>query len=136
MLKVYTASKLVHGPKWRLTGRDEPGIYFHARWLKHNAIGTPDIPEEAEDFWLQDEQDVRQADAVLVYAEKGEHLRGALVEAGMALAYGVPVFVVGEHEDYGTWQEHPGVRKVPDIKTALKVIAGLQPSYRRMQRLR
>lgn len=120
MRKVYFASKLAKGPLWR--GLKEPGIFAHARWLRHNKVGTPDEAEFASEFWLEDHEDVRDADAVVVYAEEGEHLRGALVEAGIALALGVPVYVVGPHPDYGTWQYHPGVIRVDILRQAFELI--------------
>lgn len=125
MIRVYTASKLSSAQMWRTLHAAWPHVYFHARWLKHNAIGTPDLQEFAPRFWLEDETDVRQADAVLVYGLPGEHLRGALVEAGMAIAFRVPVIVVGEHPDYGTWQHHPGVRRVPDLVAAYEMLLEL-----------
>lgn len=131
MLRVYTASKLKHAPMWRELCASTPHLQFHARWLKHNSLGTPDTPEHAVEFWLQDEQDVRDADAVLVMAEGDDHLRGALVEAGMAIAYGVPVIVVGTHADYGTWQHHPGVTRMDDLASALLYLRSLKPRYRR-----
>jgi nucleoside 2-deoxyribosyltransferase len=131
MIRVYTASKLKHAALWRRLCDCNAGIYLHARWLKHNKIGTLDSPENASEFWLQDEQDVKDADAVLVYAEGSDHLRGALVEAGMALAFGVPVFVVGDHEDYGTWRYHPGVRIVKNFDYAIAALAEITPRYRK-----
>jgi len=131
MLRVYTASKLKHADKWRALCGDNLHIQCHARWLKHCAIGTPDTPEHAVEFWMQDEQDVKDADAVLVFAEGEDHLRGALVEAGMAIAYGVPVIVVGDHPDYGTWQHHPGVQKMDDLPSALAYLKSLKPRYLR-----
>ncbi len=118
MIRVYTASKLTSAPMWRDLSKKWPHVIFHARWLKHNEIGTPDLKEYAGRFWLEDEQDVKCSDAVLVYAKEGEHLRGALVEAGMAIAYTIPVIVVGEHPDYGTWQHHPCVERVKHIEEA------------------
>ncbi len=118
MIRVYTASKITTAPMWRELSRKWPHVMFHARWLKHNEIGTPDLKEYAGRFWSEDEQDVKCADAVLVYAAEGEHLRGALVEAGMAIAFKIPVIVVGEHPDYGTWQHHPCVERVKDIAEA------------------
>lgn len=55
---------------------------------------------------------------VLVYAEEGEHLRGALVEAGMAIALGKTVLVIGDHPDFGTWQHHPKVIHAADLDQA------------------
>lgn len=120
MIRIYTASKLQHAAFWRDMQKHWHWAFFHARWLRHNEIGTPDTPEHAVHFWQEDEEDVRNADLVIVYAVPGDHLRGALVEAGIALANGVPVMVVGEHSDYGTWQYHPGVIRVPDWIEAAK----------------
>ena len=132
MYRVYFASKLHHADRWRLLSATSRHVHAHARWLHHAMIGTKET--EGREFWLQDEQDVRDADFVIVYAEPGEHLRGALVEAGMALAYGVPVIVVGEHEDYGTWQHHPAVVRAATLDEALQTIKGFTPRYRDMAR--
>lgn len=122
MIRVYTASKLTTAPLWRSLEKEWPHVIFHARWLKHNLIGTPDHPEFAPRFWKEDEIDVKTADAVLVYAKEGEHLRGALVEAGMGIAFGVPVIVVGNHPDYGTWHHHVGVEQVATLDEAGKLL--------------
>lgn len=118
MIRVYTASKLTTAALWRDLEKQWPHVLFHARWLKHNLIGTPDLPEFAPRFWKEDEIDVKTADAVLIYAKEGEHLRGALVEAGMAIAFGVPVIVVGNHPDYGTWQHHECVTQCSTLDEA------------------
>lgn len=136
MLRVYTASKLKHAAKWRDLCAAHGHIQCHARWLKHNTIGTPDTPEHAAEFWLQDEQDVKHADVVLVFADGDDHLRGALVEAGMAIAYGVPVIVIGKHPDYGTWQHHPGVRRVASLDLAIDVLRVLRPRYHEPRRFK
>lgn len=134
MLKVYTASKMKHAPKWLELHRNNKHIYCHARWLKHTQIGTEDSADNAGEFWLQDEEDVKNADVLLLYAEEGEHLRGALVEAGIAIGHGIPVIVVGKHHDYGTWQHHPGVYIVKDLHDALVEIQFMEPSYYRTRR--
>lgn len=120
---VYTASKLKHAKMWRGLREERPDIAFTARW--------PDIEGKVEDsaenavaFWTHDIADVRRADAVLVYAEADEHLRGALIEAGVALGLGKQVVVVGDHPDYGTWQHHPLVQRARDIGHALHLITG------------
>lgn len=131
MIRVYTASKLRHASMWRALCASTTVLQCHARWLKHVAMMTPDEPEHAAEFWLQDEQDVRDADVVLVYATGDDHLRGALVEAGIAIAVGVPVVVVGNHNDYGTWQYHPGVTRVATLEEAVGYITTLRPRYYR-----
>lgn len=134
MLRIYTASKLKHAAKWRQLCEDNAVLYAHARWLKHSRMQTPDTPENAKTFWLQDEQDVKDADVVLVYAESDDKLRGALVEAGIAIACGIPVIVVGEHEDYGTWQYHPGVRRMPSLASVIDFLKCVKPRYLDMKR--
>lgn len=125
MIRVYTASKITTAPMWRELSSMWPHVFFHARWLKHNEIGTPDQREFASRFWIEDEQDVKSADAVIVFAKSDEHLRGALVEAGMAIASGVPVIVVGIHNDYGTWQYHPLVSRVKNLNEAYDLLVQL-----------
>ena len=122
MIRVYTASKLTKAVFWRKLHDQVPHVFFHARWLKHNQIGTPDLQAYAARFWLENAQDVKSADVLLLYVEEGEHLRGALVEAGMALAFGVPVIVVGVHPDYGTWQYHADVKRAVTFNDAMEML--------------
>lgn len=124
MLRVYTASKLSAAPIWQEIHAAWPEVYCHARWLKHTSIlRTPDTADRAARFWVEDEQDVRHADVVVVYGREGEHLRGALVEAGIGIALGKPVVVIGDHPDYGTWQHHPAVIRLKDFDS-LRIFLG------------
>jgi len=115
MIRIYTASKLSSAEVWHDIQKTWPEVFCHARWLKHTQLGTPDTAEYARRFWIEDEEDVRHADLLVLYGKPNEHLRGALVEAGIALALKIPVAVIGEHPDYGTWQHHPGVVKFADF---------------------
>ena len=118
MLQVYMASKLHHFRRWRALRAQWSNLHFTARWPDMDVSTVPGTPEEARKHWIEDEEDVRAADAVLVYAEDGEHLRGALVEAGMAIALRKTVVVVGTHPDFGTWQHHPRVIQARDLEEA------------------
>lgn len=118
MTKVYTASKLWHWPAWLRIAREWTEVTFTAHWPGHVRDGITEVPENAVEFWVEDLADVARSDVVLVYAEPGDHLRGALVEAGMGLALGKRVIVVGEHDDYGTWQYHPLVTRVANLAEA------------------
>lgn len=124
-LKVYTASKLNHAGRWLKLVDEWVEIDFVARWP--SLVGTiPDEPHFAKVFWQQDIEDVMASDIVLVYGEPGDVLRGALVEAGVALGAGKSVIVVGDNPFYGTWQHHPNVYRVPDLehaRTLLKCMA-------------
>lgn len=117
-LKVYTASKLAQAPRWRDLHEAWPEIEFTARWVTLHVGERADHACFARVFWEHDLADVVASDVVLLYAEEDEHLRGGLVEAGMAIALGKAVIVVGDHPDYGTWQFHPRVQRVPDLAYA------------------
>lgn len=117
MIRVYTASKLHHRQRWVSLRSQWPGVTFTARWPDLEK-DRPSSDDEARSNWLKDEEDVRKADVVMVYAEDGEHLRGALIEAGMAIALGKTVLVVGDHPDFGTWQHHPRVMHAADLDHA------------------
>ena len=117
MIPVYTASKLHHRERWRSLRSQWPDVTFTARWPDLDK-DIPSSSDEARSNWLKDEEDVRRADVVMVYAEDGDHLRGALIEAGMAIALGKTVMVVGEHPDFGTWRHHPRVVHASDLDHA------------------
>jgi nucleoside 2-deoxyribosyltransferase len=122
-IRVYTASNLSEAPRWRDLVEEWPEVKFVARWpFKH--VGTvPDEPVYAKVFWDHDLEDVASCDVVLVYAEPGQKLRGALVEAGMALALHKRVIVVGDHDDYSTWRYHKNVYIAADLAMARFLLA-------------
>jgi hypothetical protein len=122
MKRVYFASKLSEADRWRWLCKRRSDIIAHARWLKHEEIGTPDDSCHAPVFWRENEDDIDTADALVVYATEGQHLCGALVEVGIAIGVETPVYVVGDHPDYGTWCYHPGVTRVKTIDEALDLI--------------
>lgn len=125
MVKVYTASKLSEAGRWRDLVETWSEVEFVARWpFKH--VGTvPNLPTYAKVFWAHDLEDIQKADVVLVYAEPGHKLKGALVEAGMAIALGKRVIVVGDHEDYSTWQYHSLVYCVADLAEARMLLMAM-----------
>lgn len=117
-VRVYGASKLKHAGLWKELRTQWPEIIWTARWPVMHVGTVPDEPCFAKVFWQHDYEDVREADVVMVYAEPQDHLRGALVEAGMCIAMGGRVIVVGDNPDYGTWQYHPQVYKAKDLAEA------------------
>lgn len=123
MLRIYGASKLHHAPLWLdLRSRDDWPFEWTARWPVPHVGKIPDEAEFAQLFWQCDEIDVRRADVVMVYAEPGDNLRGALVEAGMGIAFGKAVLVVGENPNYGTWQYHPSVHQARNLDAARLIL--------------
>lgn len=127
-LAVYTASTLSHAPFWRELPALWPEVTFTARWPSQHCFpdGTPRWPESptfGSIFWQQDFDDILVSDIVLCYGESGDRLRGALVEAGMAIGLGKIVITVGEHEGYGTWQFHKSVLRVSTLFEARKLLS-------------
>jgi hypothetical protein len=127
-VKVYTASKLHRAPVWEAerTYALDHNVFFHARWLNHIKLGTPDTAKYAAVFWKEDIDDVAMADYIIVLAYSDDLLRGALVEVGAALLNKTPVIIVTDKPDdpqWGTWQYHPLVlRKVTTVREALQFI--------------
>ena len=119
-LKIYIASKFAHGKRWRALELEWEEFYFTSRWptLYHDSV--PDEGVFTKIGWIHDIEDVTRADVVLVYGgdQDDDHLRGALVEAGAALALGKMVVVVGSNPDFGTWQHHPNVHPVGTLEAA------------------
>lgn len=124
-VSVYFASKIHHAPIGRALAAEWTEFWWTSRWPTHHVGKMPSIRAFAKEFWLHDEEDVRASDVVLVYAEPGDKLRGALVEAGIAIGHGVRVVVVGENECYGTWQHHPLVTAVADLAEARQLLRAM-----------
>lgn len=121
--KLYTASTLRHADLWRRLRDEWPDIEFTANWIdeKDNWSG-PDIATVAQNAWVGNESNVSKSDAVLVYADMHDKLRGGLIEAGMGIVLRKFVIVVGSHSSYGTWQYHPSVYRVPLMASARTLI--------------
>lgn len=125
---------------------DVGGIYAASRasvpergalWRSLRAQGWPivstwiDEDGETLDFsvlWPRIEREVSSASRLIFYAEPTDFpLKGALVEVGMAIAFGVPVFAVLPGVDLqsrsmhpvGSWLAHPSVKLVGSIEEAL-----------------
>lgn len=118
-IKVYTASKLHEAPRWKSLIEEWPEVEFVARWVNcityDEASGDEDVIPRIVEGWIDNVEDVKRCDVVLVYSQ-GETLRGALVEAGMGIAFGKTVIVVGTNESHGTWQYHPQVIRLPTLE--------------------
>lgn len=126
-VRVYTASKLKSASFIREEINLWPEVEVVARWpFSHVDGDEPLWPEDcgahASIFWVHDEEDVRKCDVVLLFGEETDVLRGGLVEAGMGLALGKTVIVVGRNTSYGTWQHHPKVYRVKDMTNARSLL--------------
>lgn len=93
-------------------------IRTSSRWVLNDACEP--TPENSAMFWEIDFQDIRRSDWLICQADEG--LRGALVEVGYALANNIPVILVGDCAEFGTWQHHKSIRKVSNMDEALDIV--------------
>jgi hypothetical protein len=85
---IYVASRTRHADLWRRVRA--AGAPIISTWIDHAGPG-----QSPPGLWERCVAEVAGAAALVLFAGPGEALRGAWVEAGVALASGVPVFVSG-----------------------------------------
>jgi hypothetical protein len=113
-MKIYTASKTTHADKWRALRREHE---VTASWIDEAGKGQP--PDFSE-LSARCVTDIQSADILLLYCEPGELLKGALVEAGIALAFGKQVRCVGDCASLSpVFKAHPLWRHFTTVQEAL-----------------
>ena len=124
---VYIASRASipeRAARWRHL-RDVEGWHVIASWIDEAGEGQT---EDFSELWVRIETEIKSAERLILYVENDDFpLKGALIEAGIALAAGVPIFVVApgvtieprSRRPIGSWVDHPLVKIVPDMETAL-----------------
>jgi hypothetical protein len=118
--KIYTASVLKYYHLWMMMRTDPDWEFceFTATWPSIAHL-EDEAPSEAlfRDAWMKDVAEVKVSDFLLLYGTDREALRGALVEAGVAIGFGIPVLTIGVgHEQ--TWTYHPGVQCFGSLREA------------------
>jgi hypothetical protein len=110
----YVASKTRHAPMWRAI-RDK-GISINSTWIDEAGLGeTPDY----RDLASRCINEASTADSVIIYAEPGDTLQGALLECGAALASGRPVVCVGGNERFSrVFAYHPLMHSADSLDDA------------------
>jgi hypothetical protein len=116
MKPIYIASKVKHAHKWKLL--QKRGVLFNCAWLN---ITEEHLNSAAyEKLWDCIIADVKNCAALILYVEKDDVLKGALIEVGVALACGIPIYVIGEAP--GTWIHSARVVQCISIEDALNRI--------------
>jgi hypothetical protein len=93
-MRFYTAGKIWWAPRFRQL-RDELGFPVNARWIDLES-DNPIVMYRKDLLWQMCLEDVTQSDFLLLYCgDESEEQRGALVEIGMALAAGKPIYAIG-----------------------------------------
>jgi hypothetical protein len=124
---IYIASRASfpqHPANWRKL-RDVDGWNVTCSWIDEAGAGeTADFSE----LWSRIEAEIKDSERLILYVEPEDFpLKGALIEAGMALALGIKVFIVAKDlvlekpnfRPIGSWINHPLVQMVDSMETAL-----------------
>ncbi len=100
-MKIYIASKTKHAPKWRKLRAN--GLNIISTWIDEAGAGES---IDLSDLAIRCIDEAKSADRLILYCEDADVLKGALIEVGAALAFGVPVFVVGSSYSLQTALRH------------------------------
>lgn len=114
-MTIYTASKTKHAAIWRALRAS--GYAVVSTWIDEAGEGeTADMSELAQ----RSIREAASADVTLLYCEPGDLLKGALIEAGAALAAGKEVRCVGTCASLSrVFSRHPRWSEWPTIEAAL-----------------
>jgi hypothetical protein len=114
----YVASKVKHTQLWR--GLRERGCNITASWIDEAEEGQTASYSELAERCLRD---IKVSRFVVLYCKHGELLKGALIEAGMALALNKEVRCVGNcHSISRVFKSHPLWKKHRSILSAVREV--------------
>lgn len=88
-VKIYGASKVKHWQLWR-SFRDM-GCNITSTWI--DFVDQVQYPEALAGACISE---IENCDALIIYAEEWDVLKGAYIEMGAALAFNKPVYMVGK----------------------------------------
>ena len=102
---------------------EDQGFEITKRWWEHDT----DDPNELRECAVADMRGVRTADVFVVInsQKRGEETSGKAVETGLALAYGIPIILVGERSNI--FHHLDEVAIVNTVETAAEVAASWFP---------
>jgi hypothetical protein len=127
--KFYVASRAsvpARGAMWRAF-RDQ-GVQITSSWIDEDGEGQT---QSFTDLWNRIAQEIAAADRLVLYAESDDFpLKGALIEAGIALGMNKPVIVCLPAVDLhprsfrpiGSWIAHPLVTRNDEIHSAVEAL--------------
>ncbi len=118
-MKIYIASKTKHAPTWRLL---REGLRGSNNWINSSWIDEAGEGQSADykDLARRCLSEIASANFVILYCESDELLKGALIEAGVALAYGKEVRCVGDCGSLSrVFRKHPLWSEFATIEEAL-----------------
>lgn len=116
---IYVSSKLKHRDRWLASGLPIVSTWIHGEELP---------PSECSAMWDRYRDEVRASDAFVLYAEPDDHLKGCILEMGIAFSLGRPIVIVwaGTIEalaaKIGTIVYHRSVTVVPTTEQAVAML--------------
>jgi nucleoside 2-deoxyribosyltransferase len=92
-----------------------------SRWLGKEFKGTDKhTVEERQAIAVEDEQDVRSADTLVLISCERRVPGGKFIEVGIALGERKPVYVLGHRENMLMW--HPSITLVESVDALMAVL--------------
>lgn len=122
-MKIYTASKTKHAHKW--IELRERGINVNSTWIDEAGKGQT---KDMADLCRRCIRECIECDAMIVYSEEGDYLKGAFIEMGVALSIpSKPIVLVGEVLPFGSaFTYAPQVFRAKTIEDALDFLGTCQ----------
>jgi hypothetical protein len=114
---IYVASRTRHAPLWLQF--KQQGWPIISTWLDEAGAGQT---SDWADLWRRCIDEAKRAAVTILYAEPEDILKGALIEAGAALATGNVLIVVGRSPSIGSFVEHPMCCRAETVGSAFKRI--------------
>lgn len=120
MKTVYIASKVKHAARWLRLRKQ--GYAINSTWIDE---AGEDQNKDYTELAVRCLKEIQNADVLLLFCQRGEVLKGALIEAGAALALGKEVFCVGKcHTLSQVFRSHPNWKTFNNLLAALQVVKG------------
>lgn len=129
MNQIYVASRASvpeRGAMWREFRAN--GVAITSSWIDEDGEGQT---QSMAELWERITEEIRRADRLVLYAEAGDFpLKGAFIEAGIALGMGKSVTVCLPNvsldprncRPIGSWIMHPLVTRCDDVRMAVEGI--------------
>lgn len=116
---IYASSKLKHRGMWLATGLPIVSSWIH---------GEEMAPSECSAMWDRYRAEVDASDCFLLYAEADDHLKGCILEMGMAFERGLPIVIVWAGPvralaaSIGTIAYHRSVQVIETMEQAISIV--------------
>lgn len=117
--KIYIASKTKHAQKW--IDLRSSGVNIISSWIDEAGAGET---VSMELLAVQCVHQSKECDAMIVYREEGDYLKGAFIEMGVAITFPLkPIILVGPALPPGSVFTHlPNVFAADTVEEAVKAI--------------